>query len=87
MAKSSSSSAASPHSQPPASPANYEAALAELESLVERMESGQLPLDQLLDNYQRGAELLAFCRNRLQAVEAQVKVLEDGQLKNWAAST
>jgi exodeoxyribonuclease VII small subunit len=47
------------------------------------MEGGQLPLDELLDAYRRGAELLNFCRTRLQAVEEQVKVLEDGQLKNW----
>ena len=47
------------------------------------MEGGQLPLDQLLDSYQRGAELLEFCRARLEAVEEQVKVLEDGQLKPW----
>ena len=44
-----------------------------------------MPLDQLLDGYRRGAELLAFCKTRLQAVEDQVKVLEDGQLKDWAA--
>lgn len=62
----------------------YEDALAELEQLVQRMEEGQLPLDQLLDNYRRGAELLALCRSRLSAVEQQVKVLEDGQLKAWA---
>jgi len=44
-----------------------------------------LPLDQLLDGYRRGAELLAYCRGRLQAVEEQVKVLDDGQLKAWSA--
>ena len=38
---------------------------------------------QLLDNYRRGAELLGQCRAQLQAVEDQVKVLEDGQLKDW----
>jgi exodeoxyribonuclease VII small subunit len=63
----------------------YEDALAELERLVAAMEGGQLPLDQLLDSYRRGAELLALCRSRLDAVEQQVKVLEDGQLKPWAA--
>ena len=78
MAKPSSTSASSVPE-----PASYEVALDELERLVERMESGQLPLDQLLDSYKRGAELLSFCRSRLQAVENQVKVLEDGQLKNW----
>jgi len=65
-------------------PATYEQALAELDRLVVQMEGGQLPLDQLLDSYRRGAELLTFCRGRLQAVEEQVKVLEDGQLKAWA---
>ncbi|WP_048440146.1 exodeoxyribonuclease VII small subunit [Caenimonas sp. SL110] len=65
------------------SPASYEAALEELEQLVGRIESGQLPLEQLLAGYQRGAELLAFCRDKLQAVEQQVKVLDEGVLKPW----
>ena len=68
----------------PKEPASYEQALAELDRLVAQMEGGQLPLDQLLDGYRRGAELLAYCRGRLQAVEEQVKVLEDGQLKAWS---
>lgn len=64
-------------------PQSYEQALAELEQWVAAMENGQLPLDQLLHAYQRGAELLSYCRAQLQAVEQQVKVLEDGQLKAW----
>jgi exodeoxyribonuclease VII small subunit len=73
---------------PPASPASpapatYEQALAELEALVVAMEGGQLPLDALLQNYRRGADLLNYCRERLEAVEQQVKVLEEGQLKPW----
>lgn len=64
-------------------PASYEAALAELEQWVGAMEAGQLPLDQLLHAYQRGAELLAYCRSQLQAVEQQVKVLDEGTLKAW----
>jgi exodeoxyribonuclease VII small subunit len=75
-------------SSPPATapvPPRYEDALAELERLVAAMEGGQMPLDHLLDNYRRGAELLVFCRARLEAVEQQVKVLEDGQLKPWVA--
>ena len=63
---------------------SYELALAELDRLVSQMEGGQLPLDQLLDGYRRGAELLAFCRSRLQAVEEQVQLLDDGQLKAWS---
>jgi len=65
-------------------PASYEVALQELEQLVARLESGQLPLDQLLAGYQRGAQLLAFCRDKLSAVELQIKVLEAGELKPWA---
>ena len=80
-----------PKDTPPAEnavalPATYEAALQELEQLVSQLESGQLPLEQLLGGYQRGAALLAFCRDRLQAVEDQIKVLDDGQLKTWNAS-
>ena len=66
-------------------PASYEAALSELEALVAAMEGGQLPLEGLLTSYRRGAELLQFCRSRLEAVEQQVKVLENGQLKAWPA--
>ncbi|MEN9893252.1 MAG: hypothetical protein RLY78_3547 [Pseudomonadota bacterium] len=64
-------------------PERYEDALAELERLVQAMEAGQMPLDRLLDSYRRGAALLAHCRARLDAVEQQVQVLEDGQLKDW----
>ena len=77
------SSHATPQSPPPAAPANYEDALTELERLVSAMEGGQMPLDSLLESYRRGAELLPYCRGRLEAVETQVKVLEDGQLKPW----
>ena len=66
-----------------ATPAHYEQALGELERVVADMEAGQLPLDQLLASYRRGAELLAFCRERLDAVDAQVKVLEEGKLRPW----
>ncbi|MDR6216379.1 exodeoxyribonuclease VII small subunit [Paracidovorax wautersii] len=64
-------------------PASYEAALEELEQLVGRIESGQLPLDQMLAGYQRGAALLSFCRDRLEAVQDQIKVLDEGSLQPW----
>ena len=56
------------------------------EQLVARLEGGQLALDQLLGGYQRGTELLAFCRDRLAAVENQIKVLEGGELKPWSGA-
>jgi exodeoxyribonuclease VII small subunit len=74
-----------PSSAPLPLPATYELAIQELEQLVSRLDTGQLPLDQLLAQYQRGAQLLAHCRERLQAVEQQIKVLESGELKPWAA--
>ena len=74
---------AKPTPTAPPLPESYELALTELDQLVQRMEGGQLPLDQLLDSYRRGSDLLVWCRQRLQAVEEQVKLLEDGQLKAW----
>jgi len=68
----------------PAEPSNYEQALAELEALVSAMENAQLPLDDLLKSYRRGAQLLQFCRARLQDVEQQVKLLERGELEPWS---
>jgi exodeoxyribonuclease VII small subunit len=63
-----------------AEPSNYEQALTELEALVSAMENAQLPLD----SYRRGAQLLQFCRARLQDVEQQVKLLERGELEPWS---
>jgi exodeoxyribonuclease VII small subunit len=68
-------------------PLSYEDALAELDRLLAAMEGGQLPLDRLLESYQRGAVLLESCRSKLQAVEQQAKVLEEGQLKPWTTTT
>lgn len=61
----------------PVQPASYGEAVEQLEQLIGRLESGQLPLEELLGQYQRGAELLRYCRERLQAVESQVKVLDE----------
>lgn len=65
-------------------PPTYEAAMEELEKLVSQLDAGQLPLDQMLIHYQRGAELLAYCRSKLEAVEQQIQVMDNGQLKPWS---
>jgi exodeoxyribonuclease VII small subunit len=57
--------------------------MAELERIVASMEAGQLSLEASLENYRRGAELLSLCQGQLQAVQDQVKVLEDGLLKDF----
>ncbi len=69
-----------------AKPASFEVALDEMETLLDKMEAGAMPLEQLLTQYQRGAELLKFCRERLETVEAQIKVLDQGALKTWTSN-
>ncbi len=66
------------------SPKTFEAALAELETIVATMEGGQLPLADALAAYQRGAELLQYCQAALKDAEQQVQVLERGVLKSFA---
>jgi exodeoxyribonuclease VII small subunit len=66
-----------PAVEPAAEPATYEAAMAELEQLVRGLETGQMPLDELLAQHQRGSDLLAYCRVRLAQLESQVEVLKD----------
>jgi exodeoxyribonuclease VII small subunit len=76
---------ASPAGEAPVAPeTTFEAALAELESIVESMESGDLPLEQSLTAYKRGVALVKAAHSRLAAVEEQVKVLEEGVLKPLA---
>jgi exodeoxyribonuclease VII small subunit len=61
----------------------FESAVAELESIVTGMESGQLSLEEALASYRRGAELLKFCQATLQEAQQQVKLLENGVLKTF----
>ena len=57
-------------------PASFELAMAELESLVERMEGGRLPLEESLAAYQRGVVLVKYCREALGQVAQRVRILE-----------
>jgi len=59
----------------------FESALAELEKIVNRMESGELSLEQALATHKRGLELARFCQQQLEAAREQVKVLEGEVLK------
>lgn len=76
------SKTAKPASSTPA----FETALAELEKIVESMEEGQMPLEQSLAAYKRGAELLKICQSQLQDAQQQVKILENSVLKNFGAA-
>jgi exodeoxyribonuclease VII small subunit len=67
-------------------PATFESALNELEKIVASMEAGQMPLEQSLAAYKRGAELLKFCQAALQDAQQQVKVLEESVLKSFGTT-
>jgi exodeoxyribonuclease VII small subunit len=54
---------------------DFEAALAELEALVARMEQGDLPLDEALKQFERGVELTRLCQQALKDAELKVQVL------------
>ena len=54
---------------------DFEEALAELESLVERLERGDLPLDEALKTFERGVELTRHCQASLKAAQQKVEIL------------
>jgi len=61
----------------------FEEELAQLETLAEKMEQGDLPLDELLQNYEEGSRLSKALQNRLDKAKArlnEVKVQKDGSL-------
>jgi len=64
---------------------SFEQAIVELEQIVDQMEQGEVSLQDSLQAYQRGALLVAHCRQSLDAVAEQVKVLEGGLLKPMPA--
>lgn len=64
-----------------ATPLSFESALSELEDIVASMEAGQMPLQDALDAYKRGAALLRQCQETLTAAEQQVRVLDTNGLR------
>ncbi len=61
----------------------FEAALAELEQIVQNMEGGRLPLEESLAAYRRGSELLQHCQQQLCDAERQIQILENGTLRDF----
>ena len=64
-------------------PKDFEGAMRELEQLVENLEAGQLSLEESLAAYKRGMLLSQYCQRTLDEAELQVKVLENGVLKDF----
>lgn len=60
----------------------FEAALAELEAIVHGMEDGKLELEASIAAYRRGMELMKYCQGQLADAEQQVRIFENGQLKD-----
>jgi exodeoxyribonuclease VII small subunit len=65
----------------PAQTFDFEAAMSELEQLVERMERGDLTLEQSLEDFERGIALFRSCEQALKAAEQKVRILteQDGE--------
>ena len=55
--------------------ANFEQTLAELEALIQRLESGSLPLDEALKTFERGVELTRGCQAALKTAQQKVEIL------------
>ena len=58
-------------------PLKFESALAELEDIVERMETGALSLEESLQAFERGIQLTRRCQSALEQAELRVKALMD----------
>ena len=69
--------------------ATFESALEELEQLVDRLESGALPLDEALADFERGVKLTRECQQKLASAEQKVKVLmeENGKVQELPFDT
>ena len=60
----------------------FETALAELENIVSSMEGGKLELEASIAAYKRGMELMKHCQAQLANAEEQIRILENGELKD-----
>ncbi|MDD2886095.1 MAG: exodeoxyribonuclease VII small subunit [Dechloromonas sp.] len=67
--------------QTPIADMKFETALAELEAIVAGMEEGQLDLDASIAAYQRGMTLMAHCQQQLNQAEDQIRIIENGSIR------
>ena len=56
---------------------DFEAAIAELEAVVKKLEEGDLPLEESLRLYERGVHLSRFCHARLEEAERRIEILNE----------
>lgn len=60
----------------------FETALTELETIVSRMEDGELELESSIAAYRRGVALMKHCQAQLSDAEQQIRLLENGEFKD-----
>lgn len=68
-----------PAQETPAESPGFEASLSQLESLIERIESGEIGLEQSIAEYERGMTLITRCREILEKAEQRVEELNRKQ--------
>ena len=56
---------------------SFEQALANLEEIIQRMESGEAPLDSLITHYQTGVKMLKLCREKIESAEMNIKEVQE----------
>ena len=61
--------------KPPAAELNFEKAMVRLEAIVEQMESGKLPLEDLIVRYEEGMNLVKLCQERLSSAEQKIEII------------
>lgn len=72
--------------KPPAPPAvSFEAALQELEGIVQGLETGSLPLETSLKSYERGVGLLKYCQEIIGQAEQKIRMLDSNTLQDFSA--
>jgi exodeoxyribonuclease VII small subunit len=54
---------------------NFESAMDQLEKIVDQMESGKLPLEELISHYEKGMRLVKICQERLAAAEQKIEII------------
>jgi exodeoxyribonuclease VII small subunit len=54
---------------------NFESAMNRLEAIVEKMESGKLPLEELIVRYEEGMNLVKICQERLARAEQKIEII------------
>jgi exodeoxyribonuclease VII small subunit len=66
---------------------DFESALAELDTIVKKMEEGDLTLETSMELYERGLQLSRFCHTTLEAAERRIELLnERGEVRPAPAS-